>query len=176
MNQFSKRLSDLSIHPRYLFVYIAIGVLIVFSVPVLRAVPILFSGFLAGLSLVGTAVFVRYGFLVVREHCSECNGVTGLGAVWCTSHQGLQTRFTHPIIQLVLLVGLTYVVGAVLGVTYNVLDIVRPLDGNLYDAVSGPVFGFFRARVGIYEMMAAVPIPVAIGTVLRAIARIVLSR
>lgn len=172
MDDFSQPLRGISHHPQYLLVYIAVGVVILFSVPLFVAIPDLFPLFLAALGIIGTIVFVRFGFLVAREYCGECNEVVGLGAVWCPSHRGFRTHFTHPFIQLFLLVGLTYVVGATLGITFNILGTVQPFGGELYSAVAGPGFGFVRAQIGLVGMLAAVPLPVLLGTVLRIIARI----
>lgn len=166
---FSDRLTDLSVRLEYSLVYVAVGVSILFAVPVLDALPIPLSLFFVAVSALGTLVYVRYGFLVVRENCPTCGGAIGLGAVWCPTHHGVQSRFTHLGLQFVLLVALTYVVGAAIGLSFTVLSIVQPFGGSLFDAVAGPGYGFFRTSVGLYGMLAAVPVPVAIGSLLRAV-------
>lgn len=173
MTELSDRIAGLSIHPRYLLAYLAAGLLVTLSVPVLGATPALVPVFVAGLGSLGTAVYVRFGFLAVREDCPECGDRIGLGAVWCPGHGGVQPRVTHPGVQLGLLVAGTYVVGAVMGLTLTAVGHARPFGGAGYEALAGPGYGFFRTYVALYGMAAAVPGPVALGTALRLGARLI---
>ena len=171
MFELTERFADLSTRLEYVLVYLVVGVAILLSVPVLNAVPTLVPTFLGAVSVLGTLVYVRFGFLIVREECPTCGGKIGLGTVWCPMHRGIQPRFTHLGLQFIILVVATYVVGATMGLSFTVLSSVQPFGGSLFDAVAGSGYGFFRTYIGLYGMIAAVPIPVVVGSLVRTVCR-----
>lgn len=144
----------------YAFALVAVG-------PAIATQRQLLGPVLVAVALLGTAVYARYGLLVLTARCEACGESHHVGSLWCPRVGTVRTAVDRPVVQACLAVGLFVLVGFVANAARTFALWIAIRDGPLYRYLLTDGDALFRAVFLAGGMVAAVPVPVLVGNLFR---------
>lgn len=163
--------APLTVQPRRVLLVLAYGAVLVTLSPALRANQWAVLPLVVGMALGGTLLYAREGIFVVTDHCEACGERSYVGSLWCEQLETVRTAFSRPLLQAVVATALFLLIGAAAGAFRTILLSLSVDGGALRTYLLSDGYGLFRAYFFVYAMVASVPVPVALGNLVRLVLR-----